>query len=122
MPASDEVHPQLRESLQSFLFRARSLSWPKREELAGMALDALLDADDLPSDLSPTAEYQKIVAAMIRDLGEPPVTEGEQAILYSLSASMSHRTAGEAWLEAHPEEAFTLAGNDVPVIGAATRH
>jgi hypothetical protein len=60
---------------------------------------------------------------MIDSLGAPDVVEPGQAALYLFSDEAQHRTAAQAWLDAHPAEAATFQHNwpDLDLLGIAGR-
>lgn len=104
MKPRNDVHPFLHPLLDSILDKCRLLTWSEREEVIGAATVAIFKGRNLPVEIDAAAEFPKVIAAVIAELGTPPVTEEPQAFLYSLSSVKDHVEEGEAWMEDNPGE------------------
>jgi hypothetical protein len=103
MKARNKPHPFLSPLLEYVLDKCRPLTWHEREKVVGAAIVAIFKGCKHIPDINPNVEYPKLIAAVIEELGNLPVEDEPQAILYSLSSENDHVQAGEAWLAIHQE-------------------
>jgi hypothetical protein len=122
MSIRDEMPPIYRAMLDTMLMQARNVSWAERGEVIAGTFGALQHIKQSDPTVDPEGELPLFIAALVEDCGTPPVTEAEQAMLYSMSSVAEHREAGEAWIAANPEAVAALEGDSEPPQSEPTLH